>query len=134
MFVQLFQHRAAKRGLARADFAGELDKTLPLADAVEQMVERLAMLRAVKQESRVRRNVERRALSGRNIPGTRWIFSRTSAARSKSLEPGAQGVKQPATVPQYLTQGAIRLQPARIVFAALTSASASAGVPMVMRK
>ena len=60
MLVQLFQHRPAKRGLARADFAGELDESFALADAVEQMVEGLAMLRAVKQEARVRRDVERR--------------------------------------------------------------------------
>ena len=49
-----------KRRLARADFAGELDETLALADAVKQMVERLAMFRAVEKKARVRRDVERR--------------------------------------------------------------------------
>ena len=44
MRVQLLQQRAAQRRLARADLARELHKTLALADAVEQMVERLAML------------------------------------------------------------------------------------------
>ena len=56
------KHRAAKRRLARADFAGELHKALALADAVKQMVERLAMLPAVKKKARVRREVERRLL------------------------------------------------------------------------
>ena len=59
MPVQLLQHRAAKGGLARADFAGQLDKALALADAVEQVVERFPVLGAVKQEPRVRRDVER---------------------------------------------------------------------------
>ena len=60
MRAKLLQQRAAKRRLARADLAGELDKTLALADAVKQMVERLAMFRAVKKKARVRRDVERR--------------------------------------------------------------------------
>ena len=60
--VELFQQRAAERRLARADLAGELHEALALADAVEQVVERLAMLRAVKKEARVRRDVERREL------------------------------------------------------------------------
>ena len=58
--VELFEHRAAEGGLARADFAGHLDKAFALANAVKQMVEGFAMLRAVKQEPRVRRDVERR--------------------------------------------------------------------------
>jgi hypothetical protein len=37
-----------------------LDETLPLANAVEQMIEGFTVFRAVKQETRVRRNVERR--------------------------------------------------------------------------
>ncbi len=62
MPVELFQQRAAQRRLARADFAGELDKALALANAVEQVVECLAMLCAVEKEARVRRDVERRLL------------------------------------------------------------------------
>ena len=48
--IELLEHRAAQRGFARADFAGELDETLALANAVKQMVQRFAMLRTVKQE------------------------------------------------------------------------------------
>ena len=62
MNVELPQHRAADRRLARADFAGELHEALALPDAVKQMVVRLAMLPALKQEARVRREVERRLL------------------------------------------------------------------------
>ena len=58
--VELFEQRAAQRRLARAHLAGELDEALALADAVKQMIDRLAMFRAVKQEARVRRDVERR--------------------------------------------------------------------------
>src|SRR5262249_40958669 len=57
---ELFEHRAAERGLARADLAGGLHGAFGLANAVEQMIERLAMFRAVKQKPRVRRYVERR--------------------------------------------------------------------------
>src|SRR5664279_638943 len=60
MRIELVQQRAAKRRLARADLARELHKTLPLADAVEQMVERFAMLGTVEKKARVRRDVERR--------------------------------------------------------------------------
>src|ERR1041385_2906573 len=56
--AELLQQRAAERGLARAHFAGELDESLPLPDAVEQMVERLAVLRTVEQEARVGRYVK----------------------------------------------------------------------------
>jgi hypothetical protein len=56
----LFESRATKRGLASADFAGELNEAFPFADAVEQMIERLAMFRGIEQKARVRRNVERR--------------------------------------------------------------------------
>src|SRR5665213_536428 len=62
MSVEMFQQRPAQGRLARADLAGELHKALALADAIEQMIERLAMLGAVKQEARVRRDVERRLL------------------------------------------------------------------------
>ena len=60
MPVELLQQRAAQRRLARAHLAGELDKTLPLANAVKQVVERLAMPGTVEKEVRVRRDVERR--------------------------------------------------------------------------
>ena len=49
--VELFQQRAAQRRLARADFAGELDKALALADAVKQMIDRLAVLSCCETES-----------------------------------------------------------------------------------
>src|SRR5271163_2020009 len=62
MAVEFFQKRAAQSGFARADFAGELDKSLSLADSVKQMVEGLAMLAAVEKKARVRRDVERRLL------------------------------------------------------------------------
>ena len=56
------EHRPADRRFARADFAGQLHETLPLADAVEQMVEGLAVFRAEKKEPRIRRKIERRFL------------------------------------------------------------------------
>jgi len=58
--VELFQQRAAERRLARAHLAGELHEALALADPVEQMIERLAVLGAVEKKARVRRDVERR--------------------------------------------------------------------------
>jgi hypothetical protein len=48
MAVELFQQRTAEGGLARADFARELDEPFTLADAIKQMVERFAVLPAVK--------------------------------------------------------------------------------------
>ena len=60
MLIQLFESRTTKCGLACADFAGELHEAFPFADAVQQMVERLAMFRGIKQKARVRRDVERR--------------------------------------------------------------------------
>ena len=44
MRIQLFQQCAAQRRLARANLARELDKSFALADAVEQMIDSLAML------------------------------------------------------------------------------------------
>ena len=46
--AQLLQEGAAEGGFARADFSGQLDKALALANAVEQMIEGLAMLGAEK--------------------------------------------------------------------------------------
>ena len=60
--VELFQHRAAQRRLARAHLAGKLHETLALADAVKQMVQRFAVLAALEKKTRVRREVERRLL------------------------------------------------------------------------
>ena len=51
MAVELFQQRAAKRRLARADLAGELHEALALADAVKQMIERLAVLAGCETEN-----------------------------------------------------------------------------------
>ena len=59
MAIQLLEQGAAEGGFARAHLAGELHKTLALANAIQQMVERFAVLGAVKEESRVRRYVER---------------------------------------------------------------------------
>src|SRR5882724_7040283 len=58
--VEFLEYRPAKRRLARADLASELDEAFALAQAVEQVVERFAMLGAVKEEPRVRRDVEGR--------------------------------------------------------------------------
>ena len=60
MLIQLFERGATERRLARADFASELDKTFAFADAVEQVIERLAMFRGIEQKARVRRDVEGR--------------------------------------------------------------------------
>ena len=60
--AQRLKHRATNGGLAGADLAGQLDVPLPLANSVEQMVERLAMLCAEKEKPRVRCEVKRRFL------------------------------------------------------------------------
>lgn len=60
MTVELLEHSAAKGGLARANFAGELHETFALANSVKEVVEGFAMLRAIKQKPRIRRNVEGR--------------------------------------------------------------------------
>src|SRR5580765_6958437 len=60
MTIKLFENRAAKGGFAGADFTRELDEALALTNAVQQVVERLAMFGAIKQEPRVGSNVERR--------------------------------------------------------------------------
>src|SRR6266446_4125609 len=60
MSVELLEHRTAESRLAGANFAGELHETFPLPDPVEQMIECLAMLGAIKKKARVRRDVERR--------------------------------------------------------------------------
>ena len=60
MAIELFEQRAAQSRLAGADFARQLHEAFPLADAVKQMIERLAVFGAVKQKPRVRRDVERR--------------------------------------------------------------------------
>ena len=60
MRVELFHHRPAKSGLARADFTRELDETLALTNTVKDVIERLAMFRAVKEKAGIRRDVERR--------------------------------------------------------------------------
>ena len=60
--AEFFQQGAAKGGLARADLAGQLDKALPFAHPVKQMIKGLAMLGAEKQKPRIRCNIERRFL------------------------------------------------------------------------
>ena len=47
-----FERGAAERGLAGPDLAGDLDEPLALADAEEQVVERLAMPVAEEQRKR----------------------------------------------------------------------------------
>ena len=44
--AQLLEQGAAEGGFARAHFAGELHKTLALANAIKQMVKRFAVLGA----------------------------------------------------------------------------------------
>ena len=77
--VELFEHRAAEGRFARADFAGELHKSFALANAVKQMIERLTVLRAVKQKPRVRRDVERRLRQAIIVKIHRLILSRKDA-------------------------------------------------------
>ena len=60
IFPQLIKQRAAQGRFARANFARQLDKTFSLADAVEEMIESLAMFGAVKKKSRIGRDVKRR--------------------------------------------------------------------------
>ena len=55
---QLLEKAAADRGLARADLAGELHESPLAAHAVEQVRERLAVLRAQVQKARVGRERE----------------------------------------------------------------------------
>ena len=56
----MFEHGAAKGGLAGPDFAGDLDKAFALANAVKEMVERFAMLEAEEEKTGVRGDVKRR--------------------------------------------------------------------------
>jgi hypothetical protein len=57
---QFIQQSAAECGLSRAYLPGQLNKPFPLANAVQQMIERFAVLGAIKQKTRVRRYVKRR--------------------------------------------------------------------------
>ena len=95
--AELLEQRAAEGRLARADFAGDLDESFALPDAVKQMVECFAVLGTVKQEARVRRDVERRlfqaiilqvhgAVVARNLPNSPKSSHRflTVAALKKS--------------------------------------------------
>ena len=54
----LLEQAAAERGLARPHLAGELDEPAALADAIEQMGQRLAMSIAHVEVPRVRRDGE----------------------------------------------------------------------------
>src|SRR5690606_26943637 len=58
---QLFEQQPAQRGLAGADLAGQLDETAAaaLADAVQQVRERVPVAFAQKHEARVGRDRER---------------------------------------------------------------------------
>ena len=60
--TERFEHRPADCRFARANLAGQLHEALPLANAVEQMVEGLAMFRAEKKKPRIGRHLERRFL------------------------------------------------------------------------
>ena len=86
MAVELPQHRAADRGLARADLAGELHVALPLANAVEQMIERLAMLFGEKKKARIRRDVERRQRQSIVIQDTHQPLSNKRAVTANKKE------------------------------------------------
>ena len=59
MAVEVFEHGAAQGGFSRSDFTRKLHESLPLADSIKQMIECLAMLWAIEQKARVRRDVER---------------------------------------------------------------------------
>ena len=59
MPVELLEHRPAQGRLAGTDLASHLDESLALADAVKQVIQRLAVLSAVEKKARVRREVER---------------------------------------------------------------------------
>ena len=62
IIAQLLKQRPAEGGLSRADLSGKLNKTLALANTVKEVIERLAVFRAEKQEARIGRNVKRRFL------------------------------------------------------------------------
>ena len=66
MVVQLLEHRAAKRRLARPDLAGHLNKALALANSVEQVVERFPVLGTVEQSQRKARGDRRNLFRGMN--------------------------------------------------------------------
>src|ERR1043165_2280266 len=83
----MFQQRPAERGLARADFAGELHEALAFPDAVEQMVERLAVFVAVEKKARVRRDVERRLLQSIKLQIHAWLLAETSVSRKGKVWP-----------------------------------------------
>src|SRR5436190_15177393 len=123
MIAQFIQHRPAKRRLARADFARELDESLPLANAVKQMIKRFAMLRAVKQEPRVRRDRERRFVQP-------VIFQ----IHNNSLLSGLSAVQRKRLSGLLRGKWHGGRHWARIRRAALTNAAASAAVPMLIRK
>ena len=55
-----FEHGAAKGGFAGPHFAGQLDEAFSFANAVKQVIQRLAMFGAIKQEPRIWCNVKRR--------------------------------------------------------------------------
>ena len=56
---QLLEEAAADARLARADFPRELDEASALADAIDEMRQRLAVPRAHVEEARIRRDRER---------------------------------------------------------------------------
>lgn len=55
---ELFEHGAADGGLASANFAGELNESLALPDAVKQVIVGFAMLRTEEQEPWIRSNIK----------------------------------------------------------------------------
>ena len=138
--VELFEQRAAKRRLARADFARELHEALALADAVKQMIVRLTVPPALKQKTRIRREVERRLFQTIVFQIHAGFLAEIAPAGNKKGGTGVPPVVSGVAPETGLRAGdshltAIRgCYPARIFRAALTSASASAGVPMVIRR
>lgn len=77
--TELLEHRAAERGLAGANFAGELHKAFALANSVKQVIEGFTVFGAVKQEPRVRGNIERRLGQAIIVKIHRGTLSRKSA-------------------------------------------------------
>jgi len=76
MSIELFQQGPAERRFAGSNLAGKLHKAFALANTVEEMIEGFAMFRAVEQEARIRRDVERRDLQSIELKIHAGLFSR----------------------------------------------------------
>src|SRR5258708_4408230 len=106
----MLEDGAADGGLAGPHLAGQLDETLSLADAEQDVVERLAVPIAEEQEARIGRDVERRLLEAVEgiVHGAAYIASGecpsgrlppTTATRSPATDPGLRdgGLREATT-------------------------------------